>query len=136
MNIDAVDSVTVDAMGNKTVAEIKRGVPQEGQEKGDETYFVNGMEVEESPFKAFYQASIGVLADSLNKGGTAKSDPDVTISYRMNRGNIPELSVKFYPLDRTYYIAKREGSPDFLVGRYQIEKLLNAINSVSSSAMN
>jgi hypothetical protein len=133
VNIETVDSLVIEASGAKTVAEIKRDAPKEGEEKGEEHYFVDGVAVEEGAFKAFYQAAIGILSDSPNKDGIPKVKPEVTITYRMNKGSSPELAARFYPVDRTYYAAQRDGSPDFLVGRYQIAKLLEAIETVKKA---
>jgi len=135
VNIDTVDSFIINASGRTTRADIKREAPKEGEEKGKDHYFVDGVEVEEGAFKAFYQAAIGILADSQNPAGISKGNPEVTIIFNMNKGKSPQLTARFYPVDRMYYASQRDGSPSFLVGRYQIDKLLEAIETVKKSKL-
>ncbi len=133
VNIQDVDRFTVTRHGDGTsyVAEIRRESiesEEEGEEEEvEETYFINGNEIGEDPFKKFYQKVIGVLADAENPDPQPLQDPDVSIRFELNENSgVDSANVDYVELNRDFYAAYRNGVTEFLASDYQVEAILTS----------
>jgi len=133
VNIEWVDSFELILDGTTYTAEIERKVSPEKDAEVEETFFLNGIEVEEKPFKQFYQTVIGLLADTENEGEQPIStNPDVTVTYYLNQGGVDSVGAHLYRVDRDFYAAYRDGVSEFLVSEYQVDKMRESVESLLS----
>ena len=126
-NIDTVDRFTVTGNGTTTVGEIQREKnlsAQEG-EKDDviETYFVNGQEIEEDPFKKYYQKVIGLLVDAENPDPSPMGDPDVSVQFELNEGPEKTARADLVRVNRDFYAVYVRGKSEFLLSAYQVDSM-------------
>ncbi|NMA94663.1 MAG: DUF4340 domain-containing protein [Clostridiales bacterium] len=131
VHIDDVDRIVIDDQGKKTEITIdrvtKKSEKDEDKEEVEETFKVNGVEMEEKPFKKYYQSLIGLMVDAENnKEPDAKAD--VTTTFYLNKGKDRELVVEYVPYDNDFYIAVRGGKSEFLVSRNQMRKMLSTLD--------
>ncbi len=137
VNIQNVRRLTImdNEEGTAYTAEIKRETIDSGseEEEVEETYFINDTEIDEDPFKKFYQKVIGILADAENPDPQPLQDPEVSIRFEFNE-NIPTdtAAVDFEEINRDFYAAYRNGVTEFLASDYQVE----AIFTTAESALN
>ena len=139
VNIDTVDSFTVEANGREYEARIERH--GDGEEI-EEEYFFEGNPVDEKAFKALYQSLIGIVADAPNEGEADSGSPRLTVRYRLNSslsspphsGTDKTLAASFVPVDRDFYAAYRGGESRFLVATRQIEAAMDSLAAFSSDA--
>lgn len=142
INIKSVDRVSLMVNGRSHELEITRfydgnsGMKnQDGTEDEGEThYFIDGMEIEEKPFKTLYQTLIGPLADSPNPETTVLSSPEVTITYTLNEGPVANPVVEFVKINRNFYAAFVNGKNEFIVSAYQIDTIKEALSSALAAA--
>ena len=133
MNIQDVDEVTIEGRGRKNTLNIVRTT--EKAEKDDEeheiieTFFLDGEEVEEKPFKAFYQSLIGIVVD-MDKPNTAKGRPELKITYHLIEGG--EATVTLYPYDRDFYSLVSDGDmeSEFLIYRNRLDWVFDDLDSL------
>jgi hypothetical protein len=124
MNIQDVDGATIEGRGRKNVLSITRTtVESEDEDEEDEvieTYFLDGEEVEEKPFKSFYQSLIGIVVD-MEKAHTAQGSPDLKITYHKVEGG--EATVEVYPHDRDFYslVVNGDMESEFLIYRNRLD---------------
>lgn len=128
-NIDTINSFTVSGFDTTFVGEIQREKnlsAQEG-EKDDviATYFVNGVEIEEDPFKKYYQKVIGLLVDAENPNPAEMPEPDVTVIYELIEGPSESIRADFVKVDRDFYAVYYEGRTEFLLSAYQIDAMFD-----------
>jgi hypothetical protein len=129
-NIDMVDQFTLQGFGKTYVSEIKREKNLSAQEGEDEdvitTYFLGGIEIEEDPFKKFYQLVIGLLMDAENPEPSQLGVPDVTVSYEFNdEAPIDRAEANFVELSHDFYAVYLDGPSDFLLSSYQINAMFD-----------
>ena len=128
INIDLVDTFVVEGPGQRHVGRIERE-EVEGEEFPEETYFLDGREMEEKAFKQLYQWAIGLLFDVEAPQGAAdlvgQREPLLTITYNLLDGRGP-LTVSFEPYDATYALVVRDGHAEFLIARAKLQRLLDA----------
>ena len=145
IGIDKVDSMVVKGPGKVFTSEIKREKKKVTEKDKDgkettkeetkETFFFNGKEVEEKSFKEFYQACIGLLADSERPAGPLKaSNPEVSIEYRLNSPAGKKAVIQFVPEGRDFYAALQEGVAEFLVSKVQVDKIFETADKVAPVA--
>lgn len=129
-SIDSVDSFTIQAGEQEYTAEIKREKSSSAGEEEDEvvaTYFLNGKEIEEDPFKKFYQKTIGLLVDAENPDPEPLTDPEITITYRMNEtSDVEQARVQFQRFNVDFYAVYLNGVSEFLLSDYQIDEMIGA----------
>lgn len=127
VNIDDVDKIVVEGEGKAHTLTLERSTKKaekEGEEDEIETvYKVDGKEVEESPFKKYYQSIIGLLVDAENdKESTEKAE--VKTTFFLNKGKDREIHVDYVPYDRDFYSVVRQGKAEFIISRDQVHKML------------
>ncbi len=130
IGIDRISGFTVDHKDRSFTARIER-VFADGKDEEEEHYFLEENEVKEKPFKALYQNLIGITGDAPNRGEAAEADPELSITYKLIQGPVPEVSVSFVPVDRDFYAAYTDdGESLFLVSARQIKTALTSLYSL------
>lgn len=138
-NIDFVDRFTIETTDALYTSEIKRERNLSAQEGEDEevieTYFLNDVEIEEDPYKKFYQLVIGLLMDEENPEPQRLDEPDVTIMYYLNeKGPVETAKVEFVQINRDFYAVLHDGYTEFLLSSYQINAMLEKAEELISSS--
>jgi len=130
--IDRVKEVEISGLGTSYLLEIdKLGNPDDDS---DDIYRINGTETSERDFKEIYQNIIGLLCEGVAQNGIIDSEPELRIRYSHVNPDIPSRTIQFQPYDETYYLVEVEGeAPEFLIGRYQIQLMLNEIGEATGS---
>ncbi|MBT3275438.1 MAG: DUF4340 domain-containing protein [Spirochaetales bacterium] len=129
-NIDMVDKIVITGFEKEYTVELKRekNLSAEEGETEDEitTYFLDGKEIEEDPFKKFYQLVIGLLIDAENPSPvTGLPAPDVSVYYELNEGPGPTARADFRKLNHDFYEVFLNGRSEFLLSAYQIEAIFD-----------
>lgn len=125
VDIDLVDSVTVESADATYVASITRTPAENPDDDPIETFFLNGTEVEDGLFRDLYQWLIGLQADADNED-PVPGTPDVTITYRLNDGS-EDVRIEFVPHDANYYAVYRDARSEFLITRNKVRRMLAAL---------
>jgi hypothetical protein len=123
VNIDDVDRVAVTSP--ETSIELSMAREGEGEEEVT-TYFADGKEVEEDPFKKLYQSFIGLFIEAELEKPTGQA-PEVIMTYHMNKGGQPSFTIEYIPHDVDFYEVRVDGSSEFLMSREQIRLMLDDI---------
>jgi len=132
INIDDVDRFILTRGEEKYTAEIRRTPPEDEESEPLENYYVNGREIEEKPFKAYYQKVIGLILDAENpEPGKADGESDVLIEYYLNT-EPKYASLSFQPFNRDFYKAVRgsDSVTEFLVSIWQVDDAVEAARNV------
>ncbi len=133
VNIDNVDKIIVEGRGKTHTLTLERTV-EKAEKEGEEdkeitTYYVDGKEVEEKPFKKFYQSLIGILADAENNK-ELEENPEVKTTFFLNVGKDREVHVNYVPYDNDFYAVFRSGKAEFLVHKSQVEDMLDTLEAL------
>ena len=133
MNIQEVDEVTIEGRGRRNTLSITRETVK-AKDKDDkdeviETFFLDGKEVEEKAFKAFYQSLIGIVVD-MEKPHTAQGTPDLKITYHKVEGGVANVAV--YPYDRDFYSLVSDGDmeAEFLIYKNRLNWVFEDLDSL------
>lgn len=135
INIDDVDSITIEENNNKYVLSLSR-VKKPAQKEGEEeqvttTYSVNGKTVKEEDFKNFYQSLIGITIEAENDKKIAYT-PDVKIMFKLNKGDKKQVEIDYCPYNSDFYSVFEDGKSDFLISKAQVQKILKELNDLTS----
>jgi len=138
VNIDNVDKIIVEGRGQTHTLTLER-TTKKAEKEGEEdevitTYYVDGKEVEEDPFKDYYQALIGILADAENDK-ELEENPEVKTTFFLNIGSEREVHVNYVPYDDDFYAVFRSGKAEFLVHRDQVETMLDTLEALISGEL-
>ena len=136
VNIDYVDSFTISDNDGTHVGVIDRTNYDEEEMEG-EVYLLDGVEIEEDPFKKFYQDVIGLLADSENPnpGRLGSIEPDITIEYVLNdKVGRSSARLDLVEINADFYAAYIDGYTEFIVSDYQVEAMFETADRLSSES--
>ncbi len=132
VNIDLVDTFEVETPAEWFVGRIEREEIA-GEERPEETYYLDGEEIEEKAFKRLYQWAIGLMFDAEIPRDRAvavgSQEPIVTIIY--NLIDAAPLVVSFEPYDAIYAKVVRDGDAEFLIARSKLQRMLQAFREAS-----
>ena len=137
VNIDDVNWVRVTGPGKSHTLSIKRekaekkeGEKAEGEdEEIKETYFLDGKEQEEKPFKKMYQSLIGLLVDAEYTPPMAEN-PEIRITYNLKKGERREHNITFVPYNVDFYAVFKNGLSEFLINRTQLDNMLSDLDAL------
>lgn len=124
VNIEYVDGITAETPDWNFTARIERTGEGDDQE---ETFYVNGSEFPDKPFRKIYQHLIGITLEGVAPDPVAYADPYLTITYKTNQAGIDSVNVEFIPYNQDFYAFYHEGTGEFLVSKNQINDHINAI---------
>lgn len=134
VNIELIDRFLVEAPDATYTGRIER-TPVEGEEEPEESYFLNGEQIEEDLFKDLYQWAIGLQLDAeIPPAETADTTqtPLATITYFLNNDMEP-LEVSFVPLNANFAAVVREGESEFIISRAKIRRMLGAFEEAADA---
>jgi hypothetical protein len=119
--IERVDSVTVRGGGGTISAAVDRRDGDEGT-----VYSLNGREISEDSFRAFFGACVSLSVDAEYPGSAKPAAAEITIEYGLNEPAGEKIQARFAPYNRDFYALVNGGPPEFLVSRQQIQKIFAA----------
>jgi hypothetical protein len=129
VNIDNVDKVQVRGGGVDMTLSMTRRTEKVKNDEGKEvdevvtTYFAQGKEVKEDPFKKIYQSLIGLFIEGENEA-PRRRPPEVTMTYTLNKGSQRVHTIAYTPYDVDFYEVYVNGRSEFLMSRSQIRNML------------
>lgn len=141
VNIDDVDRITLEGRGRRHTMRITRTTvepEEEGEEEEEvETYFLDEKQVEEDPFKKFYQRLIGIVVDAEKEHTAAGGTPELKITYHLNKGKQRNATLELYPYDADFYSLVLDGDmeSEFLVYRKQPEWVFETLDDLIAGRM-
>jgi len=135
VSIDNVDKIIIEAPGRTNVITLTRRTQKaEDEDEEDEvitTYRVDGKEVEEKPFKKYYQSLIGLLVDAeLDR--ELEEQPEVKTTFFLNKGSVREVHVNYVPYDNDFYAVFVNGKSEFVISRRQVAGMLDTLEALIS----
>ncbi len=137
-NIDNVDGFSIKTASDTYTAVISR-VPEKGAKPDSSgktpmktTYILNGKTVPEQGFKNFYQAVIGLLADSPNPKPNVAFNPEITVTFHINKGPQHTYHEYFVPYNRDFYAVFIDGSSQLLLDRSQVKSMITSAQDLLS----
>ncbi|HUV07457.1 MAG TPA: DUF4340 domain-containing protein [Spirochaetia bacterium] len=133
VNIDYVDRITLQGLGQDHELAIKRETLQKtGEDKKEEvkeTFYFDGKEAEDKPFRQVYQDLLWVFVDAENEK-PLNGTPEFQITYYLNRGERRKFTLAFVPYDVDFYALFKNGKSEYLVSRDQIKKMIPKLDAV------
>lgn len=131
INIELVNSFTVTGDGVSYTGSIER-TPVEGEDEPQETFFLNGEEIDEEIFRDLYQWAIGMQFDAELPPGatTASQEPLASITYFLNNDQTP-LTVRFVPYNANFAAVVRGEVTEFIVSRAKVNRMLAAFEEAA-----
>jgi hypothetical protein len=94
------------------------------------SYHVDDKEVEENVFKTFYRSVVGLFYDAEYRA-PLDDDAEVTVTFAVNRGNVPDYRFSYVPYDVDFYaVVDHKGVSDFLISRAQLGTMLDDLEAL------
>jgi hypothetical protein len=99
-------------------------------------YKINNLEIEEEKFKSFYQDVIYLLMEGEVTHPVNMDRPEIIISFKLYDGGSFWTHLNFYPYNNEFYgVARNEEEPTFIIGRYQLNDMLNKVTKTVDELM-
>ena len=130
IGIDTVKEVRVETPGETWVG----GIQFLDDEDETGVFTFQGESVEEDPFKKMYQEILYLLFEGEIPGEfTPAGEPQFTVTYTGNDETPGKTSATCYEYNNDFYAVSIDGfPPEFLIGKYQIEGLLDYLRDYES----
>jgi hypothetical protein len=126
-NIDYMDKIVIEGNGKTHELTLLRGAKEDEEDEVEETFFVNGKEVEDESFRKFYQVLIGLLLEGENDK-KLKEEPEVRTTFYLNKANEPKVIISYVPYNPDFYAVFLNGEAEFLINRDQVQKMLEELD--------
>ena len=123
--IDTVDAIEVISPQKTYRMEIKG-------DKGNETYFIDGIEIQKEQFSKVYQAIIGISLDSVDLSDEPAISPESQIKYHKKDGSI--VCVDFLPVDERNYRVTVDGKGNSITSKKNVTDVLKKIEDTCGRA--
>lgn len=133
VNIDTVNKITIEKGSQKDTITFSR-TTKKAEKEGEKdetvtTYKLNDKEVEEDPFKDYYQSLIGLQVEALNDK-KLEEKPEVRIVYDLNLANKKSTVVSLVSYSNDFYAAFVDGRSQFLISKFQVENMFKELDKI------
>jgi hypothetical protein len=134
VSIDNVDKVHVEGPGvnsTLTLTRTKKDTKDKDkdEDKDNVTYKIDGKQVEEKAFKSTYQSIIGLLYESENDKQVPEN-PEVKVTYTLNKGQTKEITVNYCPYNDDFYAVYKNDKADFLISKSKVKNMLDDVSKL------
>ena len=128
VNILNIEKVSVSAAGKNKVYEIKRtdATDSDGNTTTTETFYIDGVEADETEFRTTYQQIIGLkMAEPLKEVVHISGDAVLTLTFTEADGE--ELIVEYHPYSDDRYTVTVNGKTSALADKTEIDTFAETI---------
>jgi len=102
---------------------IERG---EAENIKDDLFLINDTEITFEEFSSLFQKLIGISREGQIQEERIRLEPEISITISNSKAGVDPLLIRYWGYDNVYYqVGLDTGKPEFLVGRYQVRKLIN-----------
>jgi hypothetical protein len=123
-DVNRVEIKTASSTYNMEISREKKKAEKEGEsDQTVEKFKVNNKDVEEDKFRDVYQAIIGLAVDS-EKDKEVKENPEVAMTYYLNKGDEKIVKVTFTPYNGDFYAVHINGKSEFVISKAKLAKAL------------
>ena len=133
-NIDDVDRMEITSGGvthTLTITRVtKKAEKKDQQDTVTATYAVDGKNVEEGSFKAFYQQVVGTQAEGEVQKQVPPT-PDVTVKFFMNKGPSKVVTIVYAPYNRDFDAIFMDGRSQFALTKLQLNTMLTKLDELA-----
>lgn len=121
-NADGIDKISISYNGKDYELAIDRS------NKKKTVYKLNNNTISESKFQNIYSGLSGLSVDSeIDK--KIPENPEIKLTYILNKdGGGGEANISFVPYNSDFYAVFRDGKCDFVISKYQVQKVINSLN--------
>jgi hypothetical protein len=117
--------------GESFRARIERSPAESDGEEPVETFYFEGVEAEDDPFRELYQSVIGLTFDAERPDAATGTPPPeervLTVRYQVEDLPTSELTAHLSDYDRNFYAVYRNGVSEFLVAKAQVREMLEEL---------
>ena len=120
ISADTVEAVEISADGEKYEIEV---------DAAKDSYRFGKKRVKKEEFTALYQAISGIklVSETDQEESSRKEEPRLSVIYRRNTEDAPDVCVSYYPFDEEFVSAEIDGKERFLVSKEEIEAVMEQI---------
>jgi len=132
-SIRRIARVKIEAGGDVwMLTRIERG---EDEEIKDDLFLVDNLEITFEEFSSLFQNLIRISREGQIQEEHIRLEPEVSITVTNSKGDVNSLLIRYWSYDDVYYqVGIDSEKPEFLVGRYQVRKLINHLTALSPKA--
>ena len=129
-SIERVASVKIEAGKDAWIlTRIKKG---EAEEIKDDLFLIDDLEITFEEFSSLFQNLIGISWEGEIQEERIRLEPEITISITNSNADVNPLLIRYWGYDEVYYqVGMDIVQPEFLVGHYQIQKLINYLMALA-----
>ncbi len=135
MDLDTVDTMTIQLGDLAAVIDTERTleVTSDGKEKVIIDYYSNDKHLNRSMVIGWFDSMCNVAAEGLTSEVPA-GNPYMTITFDRNTENYPEMTLKIWEYDSSFYISEFAGIK-VLVSKHDIQTIVTNLNAALDSEM-
>jgi len=132
-SIRRVARVKIEAEGDIwMLTRIERG---EDEEIKDDLFLIDNLEITFEEFSSLFQNLIRISREGQVQEEHILLEPEVSITVINSKADVNPLLIRYWGYDDVYYqVGIDAEKPEFLVGRYQVRKLINHLRALSPKA--
>lgn len=136
--IDDVQAIDVSVGGNAYAMTIERHTEKaetEGEEdEVVETFFLDGVQKDDSAFRDAYQVLIGVRADTFSDDpAVIEGETVATVTYTFTMPDTPPITVSYHTYDMDFYGGAVDAAPQALVAKRKVDAIADALAALAES---
>jgi len=111
LNYEDVEKLELKIDGQTITATIE---PDKNNDTDKDKFFVNGKDAtlkdenDESYFRKFYQALIGITMRDIEEGAKPAGEPEISVTYYLKK-DPKQIKIDFIPKNETYYYVMKDG---------------------------
>ncbi len=120
VNINDIDTITVEAEGKKHILKAERG----------RDFYIDGKEALASAFRKTYQTIIGIKGNGLAENGVT-SQPDYTITFLYTNGE--STVTKYCSYDERNYYVEINGERGFITLKKGLETMMQTVEKLAKN---
>jgi len=98
----------------------------------DDLFLVDDTEITFEEFSSLFQKLIGISREGQIQEEHIRLEPEIRITITNSKTGVDPLLISYWSYDNVYYqVGMDTEEPEFLVGRYQVQKLINHLMALS-----
>ena len=128
ISTEEIDEMAVTVNGKTSVIRISHSYDDQGMHQAE--YTLNGEFMTATDFYGVYSSIQSIVSEGITDKTVSGTDADITVVYKLNREGFSEMTLKFIPLDRSFYVVDFNGRCDILVNKRDVEIVAETVNAL------
>ena len=128
IDVEEINSMEISYGGKTRLIQISHGKDESGNPTAE--YTLDGQVLTAVDFYNIYSSVQSIVSEGITDKSVTESEAYITINFKLSREGFADMTLRFIPFDRSFYVVDFNGRCDILVNKRDVENIATSLDNL------